>query len=216
MFNNFTVNNYSYTEPPLSQTGRPKRSRTVFTPSQISFLEERFAENNYVTPNQCREMANALALPEQVVRRWFQNRRARKKKEATGLSNSYTLHWKITLIGPLPETLGDFRRMTLKQNSRVIVMMTKEKERNSARESTDYAYYTNRTFNLQKMISLSNSNKTNSQNFNGGYNSEGESLNPMQKPRQIKQSQFTAWPDCRSPEQPQPLLLFIRQVCQAR
>nr|CUU98350.1 receptor type tyrosine protein phosphatase [Hymenolepis microstoma] len=36
------------------------------------------------------------------------------------------------------------------------------------------------------------------------------------KPRQIKQSQFTSWPDCRAPEQPQPLLLFIRQACQAR
>nr|CDS26262.2 receptor type tyrosine protein phosphatase delta [Hymenolepis microstoma] len=85
-----------------------------------------------------------------------------------------------------------------------------------ARLTLNYAYYTNRTFNLQKMVSLSNFNEANSQNFNGGYNSEGENHHPVQKPSQIKQSQFTSWPDCRAPERPQPLLLFIRQACQAR
>lgn len=83
-------------------------------------------------------------------------------------------------------------------------------------ESTDYAYYTIRTFNLQKMAPAPNANETNSQSFNGGYNNEIENLQPVQEPRQIKQFQFTAWPDCGAPEQPQPLLLFIRQVCQAR
>lgn len=84
-------------------------------------------------------------------------------------------------------------------------------------ESTDYAYYTIRTFNLQKMAPVMSNGDTISQNFHGGYTSgEIENLQPVQEPRQIKQFQFTAWPDCGAPEQPQPLLLFIRQVCQAR
>lgn len=83
-------------------------------------------------------------------------------------------------------------------------------------ESTDYAYYTIRTFNLQKMVPVTMTNETNSQSLHGGYTNELENLQPLSEPRQIKQFQFTAWPDCGAPEQPQPLLLFIRQVYQAR
>ncbi|KAM7541752.1 hypothetical protein Aperf_G00000000560 [Anoplocephala perfoliata] len=83
-------------------------------------------------------------------------------------------------------------------------------------ESTDYAYYTIRTFNLQKMVPVAMANNANSQSRQGGCTNEMENLQPLSEPRQIKQFQFTAWPDCGAPEQPQPLLLFVRQVYQAR
>lgn len=83
-------------------------------------------------------------------------------------------------------------------------------------DATDYAYYTIRTFSLRKMAPTSNTGETASQNLNSSYTDGLENLQPLSESRQIKQFQFTAWPDCGAPQQPQPLLLFIRQVSQAR
>ncbi|CDI96853.2 receptor type tyrosine protein phosphatase [Echinococcus multilocularis] len=83
-------------------------------------------------------------------------------------------------------------------------------------DATDYAYYTIRTFSLQKMAQTSATDKTTSQNPHNNYTDDTVNLQPLSELRQIKHFQFTAWPDCGAPEQPQPLLLFIRQVSQAR
>ncbi len=86
-------------------------------------------------------------------------------------------------------------------------------------DSTEYAYYTIRTFNLQKMVSSSTNTAASGGTLRGGGYTNGamiDSLQPVSEVRQVKQFQFTAWPDCGAPEQPQPLLLFIRQVSQAR
>nr|CUU99009.1 hypothetical transcript [Hymenolepis microstoma] len=91
--NNITINNYSNGEAPHSQTGRPKWSRTVFTDSQRSYLEERFNENNYVSSVQCHEIATLLGLPYPLVRRWFRNRREGKKKGARDLPGRQVGRW---------------------------------------------------------------------------------------------------------------------------
>ncbi|VDK36550.1 unnamed protein product [Taenia asiatica] len=83
-------------------------------------------------------------------------------------------------------------------------------------DATDYAYYTIRTFSLRKMAPTSTTDETTSQNLHSSYTDGLENLQPLSESRQIKQFQFTAWPDCGAPQQPQPLLLFIRQVSQAR
>lgn len=111
------------------------------------------------------------------------------------------------LIGPLQETFADFWRMCWELKSATIVMMTKLEERTRikcdqywpTRGSETYgcmsvtitdvqelATYCIRTFQIHK---------------------EGFSDR-----REIKQLQFTAWPDHGVPDHPAPFLQFLRRV----
>lgn len=111
----------------------------------------------------------------------------------------------IATQGPLPNTVGDFWRMVWEQNSRTLVMMTQLEERGRvkcvqywpSRDSVTYhgitiiacsveelAYYSIRTFRLQ-------------------YNNEL---------REIRQFQFTAWPDHGVPDHPTSFLMFLRRT----
>ncbi|GAA56237.1 receptor-type tyrosine-protein phosphatase delta [Clonorchis sinensis] len=144
----------------------------------------------------------------------------------------------IATQGPLPETFYDFWRMIWDQNSRIIVMMTRLEERARVKcdqywptrgteafrytpeekttkyttpvytvtlnDTSEYAYYTLRTFILRREAGDGEMNDTNRQN--------SQSV----ESREIKQFQFTAWPDYGTPDYPQPLLLFIRRVTQVR
>lgn len=117
----------------------------------------------------------------------------------------------IATQGPLPETFGDLWRMLWEQRSCTIVMMTKLEERTrikcdqywpsrvSATETygimhvtltdvQELATYTVRTFQLQRSGSLDR--------------------------REIRQFQFTAWPDHGVPDHPAPFLMFLRRVRQ--
>lgn len=111
----------------------------------------------------------------------------------------------IATQGPLPNTVGDFWRMVWEQKSRTLVMMTQLEERGRikcvqywpSRDSVTYhgitifacdveelAYYSIRTFKLQ-------------------CNNEV---------REIRQFQFTAWPDHGVPDHPTPFLMFLRRI----
>ncbi|KAK3869100.1 hypothetical protein Pcinc_025578 [Petrolisthes cinctipes] len=115
----------------------------------------------------------------------------------------------IATQGPLPETFGDLWRMLWEQRSSTIVMMTKLEERTrikcdqywparvSATETyglmhvtltdvQELATYTVRTFQLQRSGSLDR--------------------------REVRQFQFTAWPDHGVPDHPSPFLMFLRRV----
>lgn len=113
----------------------------------------------------------------------------------------------IATQGPLLETIGDFWRMVWEQRSASIVMMTKLEERARikcdqywpSRGTETYgvmqvtltyveelAYYCIRTFTLQRY----------------GYMDS----------REVRQFQFTAWPDHGVPDHPTPFLMFLRRV----
>ncbi|XP_049275010.1 receptor-type tyrosine-protein phosphatase delta isoform X2 [Rhipicephalus sanguineus] len=113
----------------------------------------------------------------------------------------------IATQGPLPETCGDFWRMVWEQHSVTIVMMTKLEERTRvkcdqywpSRGSESYglmevtledvqelATYCIRTFSLKR----------------SGY---------LER-REVRQFQFTAWPDHGVPDHPTPFLMFLRRV----
>ncbi|XP_014681582.1 PREDICTED: tyrosine-protein phosphatase Lar-like [Priapulus caudatus] len=113
----------------------------------------------------------------------------------------------IATQGPLGETFGDFWRLMWEQRSATIVMMTRLEERNRIKcdqywpsrgtetygpmqvtivEVTELATYTIRTFVVSRM----------------GYPDK----------REVKQFQFTAWPDHGVPEYPTPVLAFLRRV----
>lgn len=113
----------------------------------------------------------------------------------------------IATQGPLQETFGDFWRMVWEQHSATILMMTKLEERtrvkcdqywpNRGTESfggiqvtfqdmQELATYCIRSFLIQK---------------------SGSS-----EKREVKQLQFTAWPDHGVPDHPTPFLVFLRRV----
>ncbi|XP_041077008.1 receptor-type tyrosine-protein phosphatase delta isoform X5 [Polyodon spathula] len=113
----------------------------------------------------------------------------------------------IATQGPLPETFGDFWRMIWEQRSANIVMMTKLEERSRVKcdqywptrgtetygliqvtllDTVELATYCVRTFALYK--------------------------NGSSEKREVRQFQFTAWPDHGVPEHPTPFLAFLRRV----
>ncbi|XP_057354661.1 receptor-type tyrosine-protein phosphatase delta isoform X17 [Manis pentadactyla] len=113
----------------------------------------------------------------------------------------------IATQGALPETFGDFWRMIWEQRSATVVMMTKLEERSRVKcdqywpsrgtethglvqvtllDTVDLATYCVRTFALYK--------------------------NGSSEKREVRQFQFTAWPDHGVPEHPTPFLAFLRRV----
>ncbi|CAG9761325.1 unnamed protein product [Ceutorhynchus assimilis] len=113
----------------------------------------------------------------------------------------------VATQGPLPETFADFWRMCWELKSATVVMMTKLEERTRikcdqywpTRGTEVYgsmcvtisdvqvlATYCIRTFQIQKE----------------GYSNT----------REVKQLQFTAWPDHGVPEHPAPFMQFLRRV----
>ncbi|XP_042584775.1 receptor-type tyrosine-protein phosphatase delta-like isoform X27 [Cyprinus carpio] len=113
----------------------------------------------------------------------------------------------IATQGALPETFGDFWRMIWEQRSANIVMMTKLEERSRVKcdqywpnrgtetygliqvtllDTVELATYCVRTFALYK--------------------------NGSSEKREVRQFQFTAWPDHGVPEHPTPFLAFLRRV----
>ncbi|XP_075431224.1 homeobox expressed in ES cells 1 [Ascaphus truei] len=59
---------------------RGRRPRTAFTRSQIEILENVFRVNSYPGIDVREELANKLALDEDRIQIWFQNRRAKLKR----------------------------------------------------------------------------------------------------------------------------------------
>lgn len=63
-------------------TSRPSRQpRVPFTPYQQATLENKFQIDHYLTSSAVNELSLVLSLPEQRIKIWFQNRRARERRE---------------------------------------------------------------------------------------------------------------------------------------
>ncbi|XP_073450688.1 receptor-type tyrosine-protein phosphatase S isoform X13 [Aquarana catesbeiana] len=113
----------------------------------------------------------------------------------------------IATQGPLPDSFGDFWRMVWEQRSATIVMMTRLEEKSRIKcdqywpsrgadtygiiqvtllDTIELATFCVRTFSLHK--------------------------NGSTEKREVRQFQFTAWPDHGVPEYPTPFLAFLRRV----
>ena len=64
-------------------TMRPSRQpRIPFTSFQQTIFENQFQIDHYLTSEAVRDLASHLELPEQRIKVWFQNRRARERRES--------------------------------------------------------------------------------------------------------------------------------------
>nr|XP_046169798.1 homeobox protein ANF-1-like isoform X1 [Oncorhynchus gorbuscha] len=61
------------------------RMRTVFTDSQTKQLDQLFEQTNYPGVEGRAELARKMGLTEESVRVWFKNRRARRKRQKSGI-----------------------------------------------------------------------------------------------------------------------------------
>ena len=81
-----TSTGYTYTDYSAlnSRSGplRPdKRNRTKFSPEQLEFLERGFAEGEFAVAERKEHIARECGVPPRTIALWFQNRRAKRKRE---------------------------------------------------------------------------------------------------------------------------------------
>jgi len=69
----------------VSAAKKRRKSRTAFTNKQIYELEKRFLYQKYLTPADRDEIAQTLSLSNAQVITWFQNRRAKLKRDVEEL-----------------------------------------------------------------------------------------------------------------------------------
>nr|AAW30417.1 Hex [Oikopleura dioica] len=67
--------------PPHWNRSRRKGGQVRFTTDQTNQLEEKFETEKYLSPPDRRQMADALDLTERQVKTWFQNRRAKWRRQ---------------------------------------------------------------------------------------------------------------------------------------
>lgn len=75
------MNVFNNRQPPKKK----RKSRTAFTNHQIFELEKRFLYQKYLSPADRDELAGALGLTGAQVITWFQNRRAKLKRDVEEL-----------------------------------------------------------------------------------------------------------------------------------
>ncbi|KAM3173418.1 hypothetical protein ACTXT7_012547 [Hymenolepis weldensis] len=68
-------------ESPGVLRARNRNSRVPFTRKQVERLEAIFNQTNYLSGREVTEVARELQISESRVKIWFQNRRARKRRE---------------------------------------------------------------------------------------------------------------------------------------
>ncbi|KAG8594244.1 hypothetical protein GDO81_001129 [Engystomops pustulosus] len=113
----------------------------------------------------------------------------------------------IATQGPLPDTFGDFWRMVWEQRSATIVMMTRLEEK--SRVKCDQ-YWPGRGADTYGMIQVTLLDTIELATF--CVRTFSLHKNGSSEKREVRQFQFTAWPDHGVPEYPTPFLAFLRRV----
>ncbi|XP_071090311.1 transcription factor LBX1-like [Haliotis cracherodii] len=93
-----------------------RKSRTAFTNQQIYELEKRFLYQKYLTPADRDEIAQSLGLTNAQVITWFQNRRAKLKRDLEELKNDVTAAKKVTILGKLNPTITELEYIKSQTN----------------------------------------------------------------------------------------------------
>ncbi|XP_041917880.1 receptor-type tyrosine-protein phosphatase S-like isoform X8 [Alosa sapidissima] len=113
----------------------------------------------------------------------------------------------IATQGPLPESFGDFWRMVWEQRAASVVMMTRLEEK--SRIKCDQ-YWPSRGTDTYGMIQVTLLDTMELATF--CVRTFSLHKNGTNERREVRQFQFTAWPDHGVPEYPTPFLAFLRRV----
>ena len=60
-----------------------RRNRTKFTPEQLEFLEMEYQKYEFAVADRKMELAKETGVPPRTIALWFQNRRAKERREQT-------------------------------------------------------------------------------------------------------------------------------------
>jgi hypothetical protein len=82
-----TTVNATITTATTPNLKRKRKNRTAFTANQIFELEKRFSNQRYLSPHDRDRIAYELSLSTAQVITWFQNRRAKQKRDIEELKN---------------------------------------------------------------------------------------------------------------------------------
>lgn len=88
-----TTNNHSNSK-------RKRKNRTAFTANQIFELEKRFSNQRYLSPHDRDRIAYELSLSTAQVITWFQNRRAKQKRDIEEMKNDVTAAKNCKVLDP--------------------------------------------------------------------------------------------------------------------
>ncbi|XP_068176442.1 receptor-type tyrosine-protein phosphatase S isoform X3 [Antennarius striatus] len=113
----------------------------------------------------------------------------------------------IATQGPLPETFGDFWRMVWEQRAATVVMMTRLEEKSRIKCDQYWPSRGTETYGMTQVTLLDTIELATFcvRTFSLYKNGSSEK-------REVRQFQFTAWPDHGVPEYPTPFLAFLRRV----
>lgn len=81
------MTNQGHLESALQKPNRIKRTpgrlpRIPFSTHQLAVLEDAYKESPYLSPDAAMQLADSLDLNSNRVKIWFQNRRARERRES--------------------------------------------------------------------------------------------------------------------------------------
>ncbi|XP_045082476.1 receptor-type tyrosine-protein phosphatase S isoform X15 [Coregonus clupeaformis] len=115
----------------------------------------------------------------------------------------------IATQGPLPETFGDFWRMVWEQRAATVVMMTRLEEKSRIKCDQYWPSRGTETYGMTQVTLLDTIELA---TFCVRTFSLHKVRNGSSEKREVRQFQFTAWPDHGVPEYPTPFLAFLRRV----
>uniref|UniRef100_A0A1A8LTV6 Receptor-type tyrosine-protein phosphatase delta n=1 Tax=Nothobranchius pienaari TaxID=704102 RepID=A0A1A8LTV6_9TELE len=113
----------------------------------------------------------------------------------------------IATQGPLPETFGDFWRMVWEQRTASVVMMTRLEEKSRIKCDQYWPSRGTETYGMVQVTLLDTMELATFCVRTFSLHKSGSS-----ERREVRQFQFTAWPDHGVPEYPTPFLNFLRRV----
>uniref|UniRef100_A0A668VFM3 protein-tyrosine-phosphatase n=1 Tax=Oreochromis aureus TaxID=47969 RepID=A0A668VFM3_OREAU len=113
----------------------------------------------------------------------------------------------IATQGPLPETFGDFWRMVWEQRAASVVMMTRLEEKSRIKCDQYWPSRGTETYGMIQATLLDTMELATFCVRTFSLHKSGSS-----ERREVRQFQFTAWPDHGVPEYPTPFLNFLRRV----
>lgn len=97
------LNIFSNRPPPKKK----RKSRTAFTNTQIFELERKFIQQRYLSPADRDDLASRLGLTGPQVITWFQNRRAKQKREVEETKNDLQNHVKTMYYPDIYDNIQD-------------------------------------------------------------------------------------------------------------